>query len=217
MPKILGIITARGGSKRLPGKNVKMLAGEPLIAHTIDAAKTSGIFDRLVVSTDDEKISSASEDHGAEVLERPEKLATDESPTIDAIIHALVILAEDGYEPDIVVLLQPTSPLRTGDDIRGAFEIFELKRPDSLVSMTESQTSGKWNYSVDAGFLGPAVEGETIYRPNGAIYISTPENLKKTKDFYKGSVLAYIMPTERSVDIDIEEDFAMAEGILLKK
>ena len=216
---VLGIITARGGSKRLPGKNIRYLAGKPLIAYTIKAAKESGIIDKIVVSTDDDEIAMISEKFGAKIIDRPDELAADESPTIHAILHSLDSLAVDGYVPNLVILLQPTSPLRTGQDIRDAFEIFELKRPDSLVSLTETEEPGKWDwiYSISEGYLVKPIDGEKTFIPNGAIYISTPAHLKKTQSFYIGNVLAYEMPEKMSIDIDTANDFELAESVLLKK
>jgi len=181
MPKvILAIIPARGGSKRLPKKNVRILRGKPLIFYTIDTANKSKYLDRVIVSTDDKKIAEISAKYGAEVIERPKKLARDDSPIIDAIFHVL-----NKIEADIVVLLQPTSPLRTAKDIDEAINLFIDNKCDSVISC-----------SVDG--------------PNGAIYISTPEILKKNKTFYAGKILIYPMPTERSVDIDTKRDFQKA-------
>lgn len=191
--KILAIIPARGGSKRLPGKNIALLAGKPLIAHTIETAQKSQYIDRIVVSTDDKKIADVSQKYGAEIIERPKEFAEDQSPVHQAVEHALSQLVKTHqYIPDFVVLLQPTSPLRTIEDISRALDLF-LKNPcESVISISES--------------------GQT----NGAIFISTPALLKKYKSFYQNNTLNYVMPDNRSVDIDDEEDFKLAGSLIQK-
>ena len=154
---ILAIIPARGGSKGIPRKNIKLLAGKPLIAYSIEAAIKSEFVNRVIVSTDDDEIEQISIKYGAEVIIRPKKLAEDDSPTIDGIIHALNILEKTGYLPDIVVLLQPTSPLRTQDDVDNAI-IYYLKNKDkydSLISICEFDHSPYWSLKVDNGNLKP--------------------------------------------------------------
>jgi len=174
---ILGIIPARWGSKRVPHKNIKLFKGKPLIYYTINAAHKSKCLDELFVSTDSEEIAKISIRYGAKVINRPSQYAQDHSPSIDVVRHALL------YEKaDIVVLLQPTSPLRTAEDIDAAINLFLKEKPESLISVSKNG-------------------------PNGAIYISTPENLKKYNSFYMTRMCGYFMPRKRSLDIDLISDF----------
>ena len=227
--KILALITARGGSKGLPRKNIKPLLGKPLIAWTVEQAKNSKYIDKVVVSTDDEEIAEISKKYGAEVpFLRPKELARDDSPTIDAIIHAINWFEERGEFFDILILLQPTSPLRTTEDIDNAIELF-LNNKDalSLISVKENEHPPFWSLEIENKFLKPLFGEEYFkkrrqelpksYMPNGAIFISYVDILKKYKTFYTPKTIAYIMPPERSIDIDNEFDFLLAEFILKNK
>ena len=224
-PEILSIIPARGGSKGIPKKNIKPLLGKPLIAWTIEAAKKSKYVDRIIVSTENEEIAEISKGYGAEVpFLRPEELAKDESPTIDAIFHALEVLKEEKYNPDIVILLQPTSPLRNAKDIDSAIELFLNADCESVMSVCEVEHSPYWCFEIEGGYLkslfGDEYRGlrrqdlEGVYMPNGAIYISIPQTLYKYKSFYCSHTIPYIMPIRRSVDIDNEVDFMLAESLI---
>ncbi len=137
MKEIISIIPAREGSKRIPKKNLKLLDRKPLIYYTLQEALKLRYLDRIIVSTEDEEIAEVSKKHGTEVIKRPKDLARDESPTIDAILHALDFLGKDGYVPEIVVLLQPSSPLRNGQYIDNAIELFLKKNCESVVSVCE--------------------------------------------------------------------------------
>ncbi len=181
---ILGIIPARGGSKRVPKKNTKLLGKKPLIAYTIDAATKSRFLTDCVVSTDAEYISEIVKKYGVRTIERPKELATDKAKTTDVLLHAV-----RHVECDIVVCLQPTSPLRTARDIDNAIGLFLENDCDSVISCS-------------------------VNGPNGAVYVSTPENLLKNKTFYAGMVLVYTMPPERSLDIDEPGDFNKAKKAL---
>ena len=227
--KILALIPARGGSKGLPRKNIKPLLGKPLIAWTVEQAKNSKYIDKVVVSTDDEEIAEISKKYGAEVpFLRPKELARDDSPTIDAIIHAINWFEERGEFFDILILLQPTSPLRTTEDIDNAIELF-LNNKDalSLISVKENEHPPFWSLEIENKFLKPLFGEEYFkkrrqelpksYMPNGAIFISYVDILKKYKTFYTPKTIAYIMPPERSIDIDNEFDFLLAEFILKNK
>ncbi|HWR27323.1 MAG TPA: acylneuraminate cytidylyltransferase family protein, partial [Candidatus Thermoplasmatota archaeon] len=179
MNQILAIIPARSGSKRIPKKNIKMLYGKPLLAYTIDSVKNSCHVTRFVVSTEDNEIAKISQSYGAEVIIRPPELARDESPTEDVIINVLEQLKnKEQYSPDIIILLQPTSPLRTTDDIDGAIKTFLASSGDSLISVTEYGHTPYWAFRIEKGFLkqeftlGPLKRSQdlpTLYRPNGAI------------------------------------------------
>jgi CMP-N-acetylneuraminic acid synthetase len=225
-PEIIAIIPARGGSKGIPKKNIKQLAGKPLIAYSIEAALKSKYIDRVIVSTEDEEIAEISKKYGAEVVDRPKELAKDETPTIDVIFHFLEILKMKNYNPDIVVLLQPTSPLRSAEDIDNAIKLFLDSDCESIVSVCEVEHPPYWSFKIEGGYLKSLFgdeylrrrrqDLEKVYMPNGAIYISTPENLRIYKSFYCPRTIPYIMPVERSVDIDNEIDFMIAELVMKK-
>jgi len=178
---VLAIITARGGSKRLPGKNIREFCGKPLIAWTIEAAKDCS---RIVVTTDSFEIADISQKYGADVLLRPKELATDGAKSIDVVIHALDSLGWVGRS----VLLQPTSPLRTSEDIKKSFNIMSITGARSVVSVNED------------------------HEPNGAIYMSQFGYWHGFGKFYGYDTLPYIMSNERSIDIDTLEDFERAEN-----
>ena len=223
--EIVAIIPARGGSKGIPRKNIKQLFGKPLIVWTIEHAKKSRYIGRITVSTEDKEIAEISKKYGAEVIERPEELAKDETPTIDVIFHVLRVQAEN-FEPGAIVLLQPTSPLRNTQDIDNAIELFLKNDCESVVSVCEVEHSLYWGFEIENRCLKPIFGGKylnmrrqdlsKVYTPNGAIYVSTPEILWKYKSFYCSKTIPYIMPPERSVDIDNEIDFMLAELLMRK-
>ena len=224
--KILAIIPARGGSKTIPRKNIKLLNGKPLIYYTIKESIKSKYLGRIIVSTEDKEISEISKKYGAEVIERPEELAKDETPTIDVIFHVLQVIKAENFEPGLVVLLQPTSPLRNAQDIDNAVELFLKNDCESVVSVCEVEHSLYWSFEIENRCLKPIFGGKylnmrrqdlsKVYTPNGAIYVSTPEILRKYKSFYCSKTIPYIMPPERSVDIDNEIDFMLAELLMRK-
>lgn len=222
--KVLSIIPARGGSKGLPRKNIAMLGDKPLIAYSIEPALRSGWAGRVVVSTEDAEISEVSRRYGSEVLERPEELARDDSTTISVVIHALEMLEEEGYIPEVVVLLQPTTPLRTSEDIDAAVDLFLRSDCESVVSVCEMEHSPYWSFEEKNGYLKPLFGEEClrkrrqdlpkVYLPNGALFVSNPTTLFSARSFYSSRTMAYIMPPERSIDIDNEMDLVKAEIIL---
>lgn len=222
---ILALIPARGGSKGIPRKNIKPLTGKPLIAYTIEAAK-SKLINKVVVSTDDDEIAHISKQYNAEVIKRPKYLAQDDSKTIDAVSHVITTLEEDGYFPDIVILLQPTSPLRTLEDVDSAIKLFikNMDNCDSLVSVCEFEHSPYWSLKVEDDYLKPNF-GEDyfkmrrqdlpkLYMPNGSIFISKKKSLLTSESFYNGNIIPYFMKTKESIDIDTILDFKLAELIL---
>ncbi|MFA5743022.1 MAG: acylneuraminate cytidylyltransferase family protein [Candidatus Paceibacterota bacterium] len=222
--KILAIIPARGGSKRIPKKNIRLLAGKPLIYYSIASGLESEYIDRVVVSTEDDEVAAIAKKYKAEVVKRPKKLAGDKSKTIDAVFHAIQELGKKGYRPDIVVLLQPTSPLRTSVDVDQAIELFLKNKCDSVVGVRELDHPLYWTLKIDKGSLLPLFGWENVkirsqdapknYVSNGAIFVITPESLEKNKGFFTKKTSAYIMPAEKSTDIDAESDFKLAELIL---
>ncbi len=224
MNKILAVVPARLGSKRLPEKNIKMLNGKPLLAYTIDAIKKSQYINRFVVSTEDTNIAQIAQSFGAEIINRPKELASDESPTDDVIINVLEQLQKkEQYIPDIIILLQPTSPLRTTEDIDTAIKTFLDSSGESLVSVTEYDHTPYWAFRIEKGVLKPeftkgspkrSQDLPKLYRPNGSIFISRAQTFLEHRSFYTKQILSFIMPRERSIDIDDEFDFSIAEFLL---
>ncbi|MET3697640.1 N-acylneuraminate cytidylyltransferase [Bacillus oleivorans] len=220
--KVLAIIPARGGSKGVKKKNIRLLGGKPLIAWTIEVAKKSIYLDKIMVTTDDEEIMKVSEEWGADVpFKRPASLAQDDTPGIEPILHAIDYFPEYEY----IVLLQPTSPLRKVIDIDNAIEICVKNNLNSCVSVTKSGTPPDWIYKIDNnGYLTPLFiendfpyqrqKASVTYELNGAVYVSKAESLKETKSFLQELTFPYVMPGERSVDIDTIEDFMYCEYLL---
>lgn len=233
--KVLCLITARGGSKGIPRKNIKLLVGKPLIAHTIDAAKESGVFDRIIVSTDDAEIAEVAKQYGTEVpFMRPAELAGDTTPTLPVLVHALEWLKEhESYVPDTVMLLQPTAPLRSPEHIREAVELFTQSGADSVVSVSEvpGHHNPHWQFNLDneqriSIFTGEAFkdivkrrqELPKTYTRNGAIYLfKTSLLFAAAPSFYGTDVRAFVMDAASSVNIDSPEDFALAESRLVAR
>ncbi|GLS89033.1 hypothetical protein GCM10007916_01000 [Psychromonas marina] len=224
--RILAIIPARGGSKRLPRKNILPMIGKPLISWSIDAAKSSKYIDTVFISTDDEEIQSISLKYGANVPElRPKKLASDTASTESMLLYTL---NKYGENYDVVILLQPTSPLRTVDDIDNAVELFVEKHAFSVVSVTSCEHSPLWSNTlpIDSNMkdfinnenLRRSQDLDNFYRLNGAIYIFDIKKLQRYgKICYTKESYACKMSNVNSVDIDTELDFQVAELLLSKK
>lgn len=223
--KFLFIIPARGGSKGVLRKNIRDLAGKPLIAWTIEEAKKSKFADRIILSSDDEEIIQVAKHYGCEVpFIRPKELAQDDTPGIDPVLHAIDKCP--GY--DYVVLLQPTSPLRTAEDIDGCIQFFLDNHADTCVTVKEVDESPYWMYTKnDEGQLTNLIKQDflitrrqelpKVYKLNGAVYVAKTERLKQTKSFLSEETVAFVMPKNRSVDIDIEDDFPMCEWIIKRE
>jgi len=221
----LAIIPARGGSKRLPRKNVLDLNGKPLIAWSIEAGVKSSYINKVLVSSDDSEILEISKQYGAETIIRPDELASDTATTFDAIKHSI----ENSEPYDYVVLLQPTSPLRDTKQINEAIDLLIEKNADAIVSVCEMDHSPLWSNTLDdslsmQGFLKNEVlnkrsqDLETYYRLNGAIYICKTEKLLEEESFFlKENIFAYVMDRESSIDIDEEIDFRIAKTIYFKE
>ena len=225
--KILAIIPARGGSKRLPKKNLMDLNGKPLIAYTIVAAQNSRYIDKVILSSDDEAIIKVAKEYGCDVpFVRPKALAQDETRSIDVVTHALQTLDE---KFDDVILLQPTSPLRTTEDIDGAIEMFYNKRATSVIGVCEMEHSPLWANTLDESmsmenFLDDKYNNSrsqdlpTYYRINGAFYMSKVASVLENETFFvKKDIYAYLMSQEDSVDIDTKLDFIVAQAILKER
>lgn len=225
MKQFLAIIPARGGSKRLPKKNTLNLQGKPLIAWTIEAAKNSQYIDTVCISSDDQAILAIAEKYGVQPLLRPDELASDTATTFDAIAHAISV-AKEQYE--YIVLLQPTSPLRTAKHIDEAILLLKNKSADAVISVCAMEHSPLWANTLpnDGSMIDFIQESHVTrsqdlpdyYRLNGAIYICLTDRLLSEKSFFiADKIFAYIMDTESSVDIDNQLDFKLVELIMADK
>jgi len=222
--RVLGIIPARGGSKGLPGKNILSVNGRPLLAWTIDAARASRNIDRYILSSDDERIAAVARSLGCEVpFVRPAALATDTATSMDVVIHALDTVG--GF--DVVVLLQPTSPLRTAQDIDAACDLMVQSGAPACVSVSPVEQHPHWMYSVDGRHrLAPIIERDAVatrrqdlpdvYALNGAIYVADVAWLRTSRAFVSTETVGYVMPAERSIDIDTQADFQYFQTLTLK-
>jgi N-acylneuraminate cytidylyltransferase/CMP-N,N'-diacetyllegionaminic acid synthase len=223
----LAVIPARGGSKGVPRKNLRLLAGKPLIAWTIEAALGAPSLRRVIVSTDDPEIAQVARRWGADVpFRRPSALARDETPGIEPVLHAVEWLAQHGgYQPDEVLLLQPTSPLRTARDIEAAIRLGRQTNADAVVSVTPVHEHPYWTKQLEPdGRLTSCAPPEEAglrrqelpprYVVNGAIYLVRSSVLLAAHTFYTERTYGYVMPRERSLDIDTSWDFRLAELVL---
>ena len=230
--KIIALIPARGGSKGIQRKNIKLLAGKPLIAYSIETALKSKYIDRVVVSTEDEEIAEISKKYGAEVpFLRPKELARDDSPTIDAIMHAINRFEESGEYFDIIVLLEPTSPLRDVEDIDKCVEILiSNPKAKAIVSVAKLEsTHPEFNVVIkNEGFIRKP-DGTTnfkvlrrqdlkdIYFFEGSVYISEINTLRQKRTFYHELTLAYVVPKYKSFEVDEFCDFICVESLMEAK
>ena len=230
--KIFAIIPARGGSKGLPGKNIRTLAGKPLIAWTIEHAKSSKYIDKVVVSTDDPEIAKIAKKYGAEVpFLRPKELATDDAKTIDVILHALNWLATRDDYYDLLVLLEPTSPLRDVGDIDKCIEmLIGNPKAEAIVSVAKLEsTHPEFNVVInEEGFIRKPdgttnfevlrrQDLEDVYFFEGSIYISDVEALKQKRTFYHKLTLVYVVPKYKSLEVDELCDFICIEALMKAK
>jgi CMP-N,N'-diacetyllegionaminic acid synthase len=218
--KVLVIIPARGGSKGVPKKNLKILGEQPLISHAITCAKASKKTTRIIVSTDSEEIAEVSRQFGSEVILRPEDLATDTSNVVTAVEHVYHELKEDF---DIIVLLQPTSPLRTANDLDNIITLFEKdKNTDGVISvvpMDDMHPARMYNLGSNEALLPFLTEGETarrqdlkpVYYRNGCFYAVKTEAFFKEKSFMVANKKAYVMDADWLANIDTPRDFKIAE------
>lgn len=229
--ELIAVIPARGNSKTLPGKNIKEIAGKPLIAWTIEAAKKSRYVSDVIVSTDSETIAEISKRYGADVpFLRDPALAHDDTPTIDVLVD-LVQRFRTSHRKigKYMAVLQPTSPLRTAEDIDRAVEILSARvDAEGIVSIVEVSESPYWmKRCTDSGFLEDFVVHDkvylrrqdlpVVYRLNGAIYICRTEYIMKNKSLIPSKTLGYLMSQDRSVDIDDAMDFRFAELVMTER
>ena len=223
--KNLAIIPARSGSKGLKDKNIKLLDGKPLIAYTIEAALKSGEFDEVMVSTDSEEYAAIARQYGASVpFMRSEETATDTAGSWDVVEEVLQGYEKLGKSFDTFCLLQPTSPLRDAGDIAGAYGLFREKADFAVVSVCEAEHSplwcghlpedGEFTDFIDADAMKQRQAGGKFYRLNGAIYIVSCAKFRESRYLYQKGSFAYVMSQQKSVDIDSELDFRMAEFLM---
>lgn len=227
MKKVLALIPARGGSKRLPRKNALPLGGKPLIAWSIDVARSCGVDMDILVSTDDAEIAQIAREHGADVpFLRPEHLASDTASSLDVALHALGHQLERGRDYDWLLLLQPTSPFRQASDIQGAFKKLAVPGVQAVISVCPVDHSPLWSNQLPPDgsmddFLRPEVKGKRsqdlpkFYRLNGAIYLCSTALLRREKTFFPSQgAHALLMDKQTSIDIDDAFDFRIAEALL---
>jgi len=222
--RILAVIPARGGSKGLPRKNIRLLAGKPLIAWTIEQALMVNKIDRLICSTEDEEISQIARSFGCDVpFLRPKELAGDFIPGTEVMLHAIEYFENRGKAFDTALYLQCTCPFRTSEDIKSAVEEYHKKSAESLVSVCEVEYPVNWMYTIsedgklksildnpDPSPLKQRQRFAKVYRPNGAIYLSDVNMLKKTRSFVNPSTVVFVMDKYHSLDIDDEYNLQIA-------
>lgn len=225
---MLAIIPARGGSKGVPGKNIKTLKGKPLISYTIEAALEVPEIERIVVTTDSIEIAEVAVQYGAEVpFIRPHNLATDDAVACDVYLHAVEYMRDkEKIDIESFMVLLPTAPFRNSTDIKNALDLFYRTDSETLVSMTEADVPISWYYMMNsvgrvynAGFDGKNClqnrqNNARYYIPNGAIYILNYKLLKNERTYYSDNTIAYIMERSKSIDIDTLEDFQYAEYLM---
>ena len=227
--KNLAIIPARSGSKGLRDKNIKELAGIPLLGYTIKAALDSRLFDTVMLSTDSEEYGEIAKKFGAQVpFLRSAYTSSDTASSWDAVKEVFCRYSEMGCEYETITLLQPTSPLRTADDIIRAHNLFWEKRANSVISVCEAEHSPCWSNIIETDLsmrhfaqtdhpTSYRQELQTYYRLNGAIYIINKEMLNNIDSMYEERCYAYIMEQSHSIDIDSELDFVIAEAVIKKE
>jgi CMP-N-acetylneuraminic acid synthetase len=224
--KILGIIPARGGSKGIPNKNLALLCGRPLLAYTADAVKQSRKLTRTIVSTDDERIAECAKALGLEVpFMRPAPLAADDAPMLPVVQHALEAMTKDGFDADMVVLLQPTSPLRRGEHIDAAIDWLERTAADSVVSVVEvpHQFNPTSVMRLDEGLLKPFLDGPTatrrqdkprLFARNGPAVLAVRAAVVRGGSLYGERSWPLGMSAEDSLDVDSPWDLRLVEYVL---
>jgi N-acylneuraminate cytidylyltransferase len=221
MTETIAIITARGGSKGIPGKNIKSLGGKPLIAHSILDALEAQQVDRIYVTTDDPEIAQVSTDYGASIIHRPAELANDTASSESALIHALTEIEKSGINPELIVFLQCTSPLRTGLDIDRAIEQMRAENADSLLSVSPShrflwQKVDNEAQSINYDYRDRPRRQDLNpqYMENGSIYIFKPWVLKELNNRLGGKISLFVMDEDQSWEIDSLQDFRYIEFLM---
>lgn len=225
--KRIAVIPARSGSKGLKDKNIKVMAGKPLMAYTIEAALSSGVFDEVMVSTDSEKYAEIARSYGASVpFMRSEETSGDKASTWDTAREVIACYEKAGRYFDVIAVLQPTSPLRTADDIRKGVELFDKNNASAVIGVCELEHSinicntlgenNSMNGFFDSNVSGRRQDARPYYRINGALYLQKVCDLKEKKNLYGEGSYAYIMDKRSSIDVDDEMDFMMAAALFEK-
>jgi len=224
--RIWAVIPARGGSRRLRDKNIRPLNGKPQLAYTLLCAQSYGNFERVLVSTDSDRIRQEAEQWGGEVpFMRPASLAEDDTPTVSVLVHLLSQFNRADL-PDAICLLQPTSPLRRAEHISRAVEMMEESDVSTVVSVTPASHHPNWMKTVNEGFLVPLLTGEKlnshhdlspVWNLNGALYLVRTQHLLRFQTLLADRCLPLIMDNEDSIDIDTELDFKLAELLIQER
>lgn len=225
--RVIAVVPARGGSKSVPGKNIRPLGGKPLLAWSIDIAKQVEEIDRIIVSTDDENIAAVGRATGAEIYERPAHLATDEALVIDALKDLIATLKQEGEKPECMVLLEATCPLRSADDVRECLKLMTEGSYDSVATFKEAELNPHRAWKLIDGSPEVFIPGVVPWLPrqklpkayqlNGAVYVFRASLLAdEARSLLIGKLGAVLMPKERSKDIDDLVDFMIVEALLEK-
>ncbi len=222
---IIAVIPARGGSKAIPQKNIRLLAGKPLIAYTIEQAYQASYVNRVVVSTDSPQIASVAEQYGAEVIKRPPEISSDTAQSELALLHVLDTLEQrEGYEPELIVFLQCTSPLTMPEDIDGTVEALLMEEADSALAVTPFHYFLWRDYHNDSVGVNHdkqvrplRQERKTQFLETGAVYAMRTDGFRKAKHRFFGKTTMYVMPRERCLEIDEPVDLIVAEALLRKQ
>ncbi len=229
--EVLALVPARGGSKGVPRKNVRLLGNKPLLAWSVEKAQKAKTVNRVIVSTEDTGIAEISKKWGGEVpFIRPAEFSQDETTDLPVYQHALRWLKKnEGYIPDIVVWLRPTAPFRLSSDIDAAVKKIIVTKADWVRSVCEVEHHPYWMFNFDDDRLISFIKGiklanyprrqmlPSVYRLNGAVDVTWSATITEKGLFYEGDVCGYIMPIERSIDIDTEEDFLIAKAMLKRQ
>lgn len=229
--RVLGLIPARGGSKGVPRKNIRLLGGTPLIGRSIDAARKAKRIDRVLVSTEDEEIASISKSLGAEVpFLRPASLAQDETPMLPVIVHAIEAVIAEGWMPDALCLLQPTFPFRRPEDIDACIEALETQAADCVISVhrVPAHFNPHWVYferpdgslQLSTGESQPIPRRQELppaFHRSGAVYVSRVQTITEQGSLYGDRVVGYETAGESSCNIDTMDDWARAEALIAKR
>jgi CMP-N,N'-diacetyllegionaminic acid synthase len=224
--KILALILARGGSKRLPGKNIQLLGGKPLIVWTIDVAKDVTDICDILVSTDDLSIATVSKEAGALVpWLRPAELATDTATSVDAALHALNWYEAKNGTVDGLLLLQPTSPFRTKETVKRGIALFKKNQYQTVLGVSHTHAHPMWTFKIDGHYLVPFMQEHGLdkrsqdlpiaYAVNGCFYLITPTLLKANQSFMRSNIIPLLIESQKeALDIDTEWDWVLAECII---
>jgi CMP-N-acetylneuraminic acid synthetase len=226
--RVLGVIPVRGGSKRVPDKNIRTVNGKPLVGHAISHAAESRAIDRAVVSTDSAEIREVAESYGGNVpFERPDELATDTATSDDVVLHAIDWFEQRNEQFDTVSMIQATSPFRTPDDIDAAIQTLRDSEADSVISVSEFDVPPVWAVTedddgqlhpyLDEGYLWSddlprSQDTPELYHPNGAVFAAKVDAFRRQESFYAEQTVGYEMPRSRSLDIDEPFDLEMAKA-----